>query len=264
MNLDSEVVLVTGGAQGLGEAMARACASAGAAVVLADINQEGANEIAASIESDGGRALGVALDVTDAASVQACVDAASQRFGFVSVLINSAMFARYGPIEEIDVSIVDRMLAVGLKGVLLMCQGVVPGMRQRRHGSIINISSVVGLGGVGYSSAYAALKGGTDAITRALAVELGPDNIRVNSLAPSAIPTAMSRRTLDEKGWEERRRRTPLGVIGTVDDVAQAAVFLASDAAKFLSGTTLPVDGGFSIASMIPGVDIDRVQRSKD
>lgn len=264
MDLKEEVVLVTGGAQGLGEAMALACAKAGAAVVVADINEAGSLAIVKRIEEEGGRALGIALDVADAGSVRACVDAATQRFGYVSVLINSAMFARYGPVEEVDVAIVDRMLAVGLKGVLLMCQGVVPQMRRRRHGVIVNISSVVGLAGVGYSSAYASLKGGTDAITRALAAELGADNIRVNSIAPSAIPTVMSRRTLDAKGWEERRRRTPLGVIGEVEDVAQAAVFLASPAAKFISGAILPVDGGFAMAAMIPGVDIDRVQRSSN
>jgi NAD(P)-dependent dehydrogenase (short-subunit alcohol dehydrogenase family) len=264
VNLDSEVVLITGGAQGLGEAMARAYARAGAAVVIADINEAGSLALAESIEAEGGRALGLVLDVTDPASVRACVEAASTRFGFVSVLVNSAMFARYGPVEEVDPAILDRMLAVGLKGVLLMCQGVVPQMRDRKHGVIINISSVVGLAGVGYSSAYAALKGGTDAVTRGLAVELGADGIRVNSIAPSAIPTEMSRRTLDAKGWEERRRRTPLGVIGSVEDVAQAAVFLSSAAANFISGVILPVDGGFSMAAMIPGVDIAMVQRSRN
>lgn len=264
MNLTNEVVLVTGGAQGLGESMVRAYVAAGAAVVIADINEAGAIALAEIIAGQGGRALGLALDVTDAQSVRVCIEAASNKFGFVSVLVNSAMFARYGPIEEIDPDIVDRMLAVGLKGVLLMCQGVVPQMRKRRRGSIINISSVVGLVGIGYSSAYASLKGGTDAITRALAVELGSDGIRVNSIAPSAIPTEMSRRTLDEKGWEERRRRTPLGVVGTAEDVANAALFLASDAAKFISGAILPVDGGFSMAAMIPGVDIAMVQRSRN
>ncbi|MBG9388078.1 SDR family NAD(P)-dependent oxidoreductase [Caenimonas aquaedulcis] len=263
LNLAKEVVLITGGAQGLGEAMALAYARAGAAVVIADINEAGSLALAARIEGNGGRALGLALDVTDPQSVLGCVDAASRKFGYVSVLVNSAMFARYGPIEEVDAATIDRMLAVGLKGVLLMCQRVVPQMRDRKHGVILNISSVVGLAGVGYSSAYAALKGGADAITRGLAVELGHDGIRVNSIAPSAIPTEMSRRTLDEKGWEERRRRTPLGVIGRVEDVANAAVFLASDAAKFITGAVLPVDGGFAMAAMIPGIDIAAVQRSR-
>jgi NAD(P)-dependent dehydrogenase (short-subunit alcohol dehydrogenase family) len=263
MNLADEVVLVTGGAQGLGEAMARACAQAGAAVIIADINSDGAAALAQDICAAGGRAQGIALDVTSPSSIRECLDAAQSAFGFVSVLINSAMYARYGPVEEIDVDVLDRMLSVGLKGVLLMCGAVTPGMRDRRHGVIINISSVVGLSGVGYSSAYAALKGGTDAITRALGVELGAHGIRVNSIAPSAIPTEMSRRTLDAKGWEERRRRTPLGVIGSVEDVAQTAVFLASAGGRFISGATLPVDGGFSIATMIPGVDIAAVQRSE-
>lgn len=264
MNLDKEVVLVTGGAQGLGEAMARACAKAGAAVVIGDINYAGSKALAENICSEGGRAIGIQLDVTNPISIRDCIDASAAKFGFVSVLINSAMYARYGPIEEIDTDVLDRMLAVGLKGVLLMCQSVVPSMRARKHGVIINISSAVGLSGIGYSSAYASLKGGTDAITRALSVELGSDGIRVNSIAPSAIPTEMSRRQLDSNGWEERRRRTPLGVIGSIDDVASTAVFLASDGARFISGATLPVDGGFSIAAMIPGVDIAFVQRSRE
>ncbi|QHE87486.1 SDR family NAD(P)-dependent oxidoreductase [Hydrogenophaga sp. BPS33] len=263
MNLSEEVILITGAAQGLGEAMAIACARAGAAVVVADINEEGARKVVADIQRGGGRALALSLDVANADSVNASVAAASEEFGFVSVLVNNAMFARYGPIEEIEAEVVDRMLAVGLKGILLMCQAVVPGMRRRKHGVILNLSSVVSLAGVAYSSAYAALKGGTDALTRALASELGSDGIRVNSIAPSAIPSEMSRRTMDASGWEERRRRTPMAVIGTPENVSDAVMFLASSQGKFISGVTLPVDGGFSMAALIPGVDLATVQRSR-
>ena len=262
MKLAEEVVLITGAAQGLGETMAHAFARAGAAVVVADINHEGACTVAAAVEKAGGRVTALPLDVTDPASAACCVAAASERFGYVSVLVNNAMFASYGPLGEIKVDAIDRMLAVGLKGILLMCQAAAPGMRRRKHGVIINLSSVVSLSGIAYSSAYASLKGGTDAITRALAVELGADGIRVNAIAPSAIPSAMSLRALDAAGWEERRRRTPLGVIGTPADVAEAALFLASSQSAFITGTVLPVDGGFSMAAMIPGVDLARIQRS--
>ena len=264
MKLQNDVVLITGGAQGLGRAMALAFAQAGASVVIGDINDALAQAVAQEISANAGQAIALHLDVSRPESVRACVEAACTRFGHVSVLVNSAMFARYGPIDDINEETLDRMLSVGLKGTLLMCQGVVGSMRRIQRGVILNISSVVGLSGVSYSSAYASLKGGVDAVTRALAVELGPVGIRVNSIAPSAIPTEMSRRTLDANGWEERRRRTPLGVLGREEDVASAAVFLASDDARFLTGVILPVDGGFSMAAMIPGVDIATVQRSRD
>ncbi len=263
ITLDNEVARVTGGGQGLGKAISLLNAQQGASVVIGDINISAAELVADEIRAKGGKALALNLDVTRLESTQRVAQAAVSAFGSVSILVNSAIFAAYGPIEDIQPDTLDRMLAVGLKGPLLMGRAVAPMMKAERHGLILNISSVVGLGGVAYSSAYAALKGGVDAITRALAVELGPNGIRVNSIAPSAIPNEMSRRTLDDTGWEERRRRTPLGSIGEEKDVANAALFLASSAARFLSGVILPVDGGFSMASMIAGVDITNVQRSR-
>jgi NAD(P)-dependent dehydrogenase (short-subunit alcohol dehydrogenase family) len=263
VRLKDQVAIITGAGQGLGRAMALAFAREGASVIVADVNEQTACTVAAEIRQGGGRALAVTTDVTDRASVNACVEHAVKSFGTISVLINNAMFARYGPIEETTADVLDKMLAVGLKGPLLMTSAVVPVMRAAKTGTILNMSSAVGLAGIAFSSAYAALKGGIDAVTRALATELGSDGIRVNSIAPSAIPTEMSRRTLDEQGWEERRRRTPLGAIGSEDDVAWAAVFLASGEAKFITGAVLPVDGGFSMAAMLPGVDIATVQRSR-
>ncbi|TCU96109.1 3-oxoacyl-[acyl-carrier protein] reductase [Paracandidimonas soli] len=263
MDLDKEVALVTGGGQGLGRAISLLYARHGAAVAIGDIDVDAAERVAREIRAGGGRALALDLDVSSLDSARRAAQEAIDAFGTVSVLVNSAIFARYGPIDDIQPDIVDRMLAVGLKGPLLMSRAVAPAMRSARHGLILNISSVVGLGGVAYSSGYAALKGGVDAITRSLAAELGPSGVRVNSIAPSAIPNEMSRRTLDSEGWEERRRRTPLGVLGEERDVANAALFLASPAARFLSGVILPVDGGFSSASMIADVDIASVQKSR-
>lgn len=263
INLENEVALVTGGGQGLGRAISLLYARHGAAVAIGDINVDAAELVAQEIRAGGGRALALNLDVSNLDSTQRVAQATVSAFGTISILVNSAIFARYGPIDDIQPDIVDQMLAVGLKGPLLMSRAVTPFMRSSQHGLILNISSVVGLAGVAYSSGYAALKGGVDAITRALAAELGPCGVRVNSIAPSAIPNEMSRRTLDSEGWEERRRRTPLGVLGDERDVANAALFLASSAAGFLSGVILPVDGGFSTASMIAGVDIASVQRSR-
>ena len=263
MMLSEDVAIVTGGAQGLGRAIALKYAQAGCRVVVADINEAGARSVAAEIEAAGGEAAAVHLDVADVASTKSAVQAAIDTFGKLSVLVNCAVFAKYGPVDELDPEVIDRMLAVGVKGPLFMSKTASAAMRESGGGVIINISSVVSLTGVAYSSAYASIKGGLDAMTRALAAELGQAGIRVNSLAPSAIPSAMSNSNLDAQGWEERRRRTALGRIGEPEDVAAAALFLASPAAKFLTGVILPVDGGFTIAGMLPGVDLAKVGRTR-
>lgn len=254
--LHNKVVLVTGAGQGLGRAIAVASARAGAAVGLLDLNAQAASEVEAEIAGAGGQALALPADVSRLDDVQAAVERLSRRRAPPTILINSAVFARYAPLAQVEPDVVDRMLAVGIKGVLLACRAVVPGMIAAGGGAIVNLSSVVGQRGIGYSSAYAALKGGVDALTRALSAELGPDGIRVNAVAPSAIPSPMSRSNLDEAGWEERRRRIPLGINGGEEDVVSAVLFLASDEAKFLTGLVMPVDGGFTAAGMIPGVDI--------
>jgi len=255
-SIEDKVVLVTGAGQGLGRAIAVASARAGAAVGLLDLNPQTALQAEAEIAAAGGRALALPADVSNPAEVADAVARLSARFAPPAILVNSAVFARYAPLAQVDPDVVDRMLAVGIKGVLLTCRAVVPGMIAAGGGSIVNLSSIVGQRGIGYSSAYAALKGGVDALTRALAVELGPDGIRVNAVAPSAIPSPMSRSNLDELGWEERRRRNPLGVNGSEEDVVSAVLFLAGDEAKFVTGLVMPVDGGFTAGGMIPGVDI--------
>lgn len=264
MTLSEDVALITGAAQGLGRAIAIAYVQAGCRVVVADINEAGAQAVASELQALGGQAMACRLDVSEVADNRAAVEATQRKFGKLSILVNCAVFAKYGPLGEVQPDVLERMLAVGLKGPLLLSQAAAEPMRQSGGGCILNISSVVALTGVAYSSAYASIKGGLDAMTRALAVELGPTGIRVNSLAPSAIPSAMSNSNLDANGWEERRRRTALGRIGSQDDVAAAALFLASPAALFLTGVVLPVDGGFSIAGMVPGADLAAVGRTRD
>lgn len=263
VRMSGQTAIVTGAAQGLGRAIALAFASESAAVCVADIDGSKAQAVAREIVDGGGRAIAVALDVADEQSALACVSAVEKQFGRLDTLVNCAVFARYAPLAETEATVIDRMLAVGVKGPLLMSKSVAPLMAAGNGGAIINISSVVSQLGVGYTSAYAAIKGGLDAMTRALAVELGPVGIRVNSMAPGPIPSAMSNSNLDEAGWEERRRRVPLGRVGTQADVAEVAVFLASPNAAFLSGVQIPVDGGFSVAGLIPGVDLKGVSRTK-
>jgi NAD(P)-dependent dehydrogenase (short-subunit alcohol dehydrogenase family) len=137
-----------------------------------------------------------------------------------------------------------------------MSRTVAPAMIERQAGCIINMSSIAALTGLGYSLVYAAVKSGVDGFTRALAIDLGRHGIRVNAISPSAIPSEMSRGILDESAWEGRRRRTPLGRIGSEADIANAALFLASDESAFITGEVLRVDGGYVIGGAIPGVDV--------
>jgi NAD(P)-dependent dehydrogenase (short-subunit alcohol dehydrogenase family) len=255
------VALITGAARGLGRAMALAFASDNAAVACLDIDSDGAAETAGLIAQAGGRALAFTADVSDEPQITAAVAEVTAQFGGLDIVINNAVFARYGPLSGLDPALVDRMLAVGVKGVLLTTKAAAPALAVR-GGVVINLSSITGLRGVAYSSAYAALKGAVNAMTPALAVELGQQGIRVNAVAPSAIPSDMSNAVLDEAGWEERRCRTALQRIGSESDVVEAVTFLASEAARFITGVVLPVDGGFTAAGLIPGVDLKKTQVS--
>lgn len=262
--MSGQSAIITGAAQGLGRSIVMAFAAEGASVCIADINGEKAEDVRREISDAGGSAIAMTVDVSDEGSCANCVSAVKQNFGKLDLLVNCAVFARYAPLTETDPQIVDRMLAVGIKGPLLMSKSAVGLMSASGGGAIVNISSVVSQLGVAYTSAYAALKGGIDAMTRALAVELGPLGIRVNSMAPGPIPSAMSNAVLDDDGWEERRRRVPLGRIGTSRDVVETAIFLGSQQSSFLSGVIVTVDGGFSIAGMIPGIDLKNVSRTRE
>lgn len=255
--------MVTGAARGLGRAIAVGMAREGAAVMCIDIDEDGALATAAIIEEAGGQALALAADVAESEPVARAVEAAVTTFGGLDIVINNAVYARYGPLAELESATIDRMLAVGVKGVLLTARAAAPHLARGGHGAIINLSSVVGLRGIAYSSAYAAMKGAVNGLTAALAVELGQSGIRVNAIAPSAIPSDMSNSVLDEQGWEERRRRTALQKIGREADVVEAVIYLSGDSGGFISGVVLPVDGGFTAAGLIPGVDLSRVQSTR-
>jgi len=247
-DLAGKVVLVTGAAQGLGAAIGNACAVQGAAVVLADIEQEQVGQVANVIrEKTGGPVVAHACDVRDKDQVQQLVQSVVAEQGRIDVLVNNAGIHRR--VDPLDISPADlkAVLDVNLVGCLNMASAVGKVMIEQRAGSLVNISAlgggVVGLGRGG--SVYGMTKGGLVALTRDLAAEWGRYGIRVNALAPGWIKTPMTQQLQDNPaGSASVMQRIPLGRWGDPTDVASAAVFLASDASCYITGHTIPIDGG--------------------
>lgn len=246
--LAGKKICITGGGQGLGKAFALAFMREGAAVAVIDVNPDAAKNVPG--------ATSVVADLSRRGAAHGAVNEAAEALGGLTGLVNNAVWARYLPLGAMDEDTLNKMLDAGLKTAFWSTQAALPWLAKAQHGSIINLSSVVGITGIGYSSAYAILKAGIDGLTRAWAVEFGRHGIRVNSIAPSAIPSPMSKGVLSEAGWESRRKSTPLQRIGSEVDVANAGVFLMSDESSFMTGDVLRVDGGFSIGGVIPGHDM--------
>ena len=243
--LDGKTALVTGGAQGLGAANASRFAEEGAVVFIGDLAGSGAETVTA-IEAKGGKAFFVTLDVT---SEQGWVDALAaviKESGKLDVLVNNAGINIREPIEEMKVESLDAMLAVNVKGPFLGCKHAIPLLRKAGGGSIINMSSVCGLVGHRYTTeAYTVTKGAVTLLTKTVAVRYAKDNIRCNSLHPSTVDTPLVQELFKTPGRrEERLGEVPLGRLATAEDVANAALFLASDEAAFINGVAFPVDGG--------------------
>lgn len=240
--LRDRVALVSGGASGIGEATAFLLAREGARVVVADINEAGARDVAARIRAAGGRAHGVACDVRSPDSVRAAAAAAG---GPVQVLVHCAGVIRRGPVEGISGAEWDLVVDTHLKGAFLLAQAVMGPMREARWGRIVNVSSIAGrstslLGGAHYTSAKAGLLG----LTRHLARQLAPFNVTVNAVCPGATDTPMTRGNQSEAEREANRQKIPLGRWSSPWEQAQAILFLASEAAGYITGATLDVNGG--------------------
>ncbi|GAA1939525.1 glucose 1-dehydrogenase [Agromyces allii] len=240
IDLDGRVALVTGGARGLGAAYVRALHAAGARVVIADLLRDEGEALAAELGSD---ARYVHLDVTDEDSWALATASALDAFGSIDVLVNNAGIANAAPIEHLTLAKWDAVIAVNLTGVFLGCRAVVPAMKARGSGSIINISSVEGMRGSPGLHGYTASKFGVRGLSQSLAVELGTFGIRVNSVHPGLILTDMTTRI------DPSKLDIPLGRPAVPDEVAGTIVFLASDASAFTSGAEFVVDGG-----MIAGI----------
>ena len=256
MRLDGKVALITGAASGIGLETARRFAEEGAAVVCADLDGEGAERTAAELTEAGGRATGLGADVSSAADAERMVAVAEEAYGALHVAFNNAgiMMSADGDAESTDEDVWDTTMAVNLKGVFLGCKYQIPALRRAGGGSIINTASFVALMGAATPQvAYTASKGGVLAMTRELAVIHAREGIRVNALCPGPLRTELLMKFLDTEEKKQRRLvHIPMGRFGEAKEMADAALFLASDESSFTTGTEFVVDGGITAAYVTP------------
>jgi 3-oxoacyl-[acyl-carrier protein] reductase len=250
MSLANKVALVTGSGRGIGRAIALKLAEAGASVVVNDIGDAAPVEaVVKEIKAMGGQALPVLADVSSAAEVERLVAEATSAYGRIDILVNNAGIARDQLLLRMTEEEWDRVLAVDLKSVFLCTRAVLKYMVKERRGRIISIASVVGMVGNAGQANYAAAKAGIIGFTRTVAKEVASRGITVNAIAPGFIDTEMTQ-GLKAEWKEELKKRIPLGRLGSPQDVAEAVAFLASDAAGYITGQVLVIDGGMAMSGL--------------
>lgn len=238
--LKDKVAIITGGAQGLGLAMARRFAEAGAAVVIGDLNGARAHEAAASLD---GEALGLACDVVDGRDIQALIDAALQRWGSLDVFVNNAGITRDATMRTMEEEAFDQVVSVHLKGCWNGTRLACAVMREQKSGAIVNISSLSGKVGMVGQTNYSAAKAGIVGLSKAAAKEMAHHGVRVNAIQPGLIRSAMTE-AMPQKAWDQKMAEIPMQRAGEPDEVATVALFLASDLSSYMTGTVLEVTGG--------------------
>jgi len=246
--MEGKVALVTGGAQGIGRAICDRFAAEGAIVAVLDIKADNAERAAQAIRDKGGQAVACAGNVAERATFESAVAMLERDHGRLDVLVNNAIWVRYGPIDAITPEMLDRMVGTGFNSVVWGTQLASALMAKGGGGSIINIASAAGFIGMPNGLIYCGVKAGVLGLTRAAAAELGPSKIRVNAIAPGTIMTEGVSINVDEDGMAKRIARTPIGRLGQVEDIANAAVFLACDDSSFMTGESMLIDGGVTHA----------------
>lgn len=249
-DLTGKVALITGSTKGIGRAIAERMAEAGARVVISSRNQDACDEVARSIRDQGGEALPVACNINYREQLQALVDSTREHWGEIDALvINAALNPYYGPSQDIPDEAFDKIMNANIGSAHRLCRMVLPGMAENGGGVVVIISSIAGLKGTDVLGAYGISKAADMQIARNLAVEWGPKNIRVNCIAPGLIRTEFARALWENpETYQATVSRYPLRRIGEPDEIAGAAIFLASEAGRFTTGQTLVIDGGGTIS----------------
>ena len=251
--MNEKVVVVTGGADGIGFGIARAFGREGARVVIADINAQRLAQASDELSAEGHAVTAVDCDIADPIAIGRLFATVEADFGRLDILVNNAGVVIQAPAEDMTFEQWNTMMSVNLTGLFMACKAAKPLMTRGGGGGIINIASVGGHASAPGFAGYGATKGGVLALTRALAVEWGSANIRVNSISPGSIGTAMSLRSreIDPVAYDRRLARVPLKRVANVDDVAEAVLFLASDKSGYVSGIDMKIDG--AIMAQHPG-----------
>ncbi|WP_141432682.1 SDR family NAD(P)-dependent oxidoreductase [Bacillus sp. 03113] len=248
MRLKDKVAIVTGGSQGIGEGIAQTFGRNGARIVIADINEEAGAKVVDKLASEGIDSIFVKTDISDEEQVKAMVEAGVDHFGGIDILINNAAVNIRKSVVDTTFDEWQKVIGVNLTGTFLCSKYTIPKMEQRGGGAIVNIASWHAEKTITRLAAYAASKGGITALTRQMSLDCGPLNIRVNAVCPSSVDTPLFRQTFaslpdPEEALKQTLDFQPFGRIGTVDDIANACLFMVSDEATYVSGQTLMVDG---------------------
>jgi NAD(P)-dependent dehydrogenase (short-subunit alcohol dehydrogenase family) len=249
--LAGKVVIITGAGRGIGRAAALLFASEGARLALVDINEESGEAAAEEVRLQGGEAIYVKTDLTHSAQVKKMADTVVEKYGRIDVLYNNAGINHFGKVTDADEAAWDRVMAVNAKSVFLTCKFVIPIMAKQKKGVIINTGSAASLVGLANLSAYTASKGAVLQLTRNMALDYAKDGIRVNAICPGVTATEMTEQVIyddpDPKAARERFDRViPRGSMAAPIEIANAALFLASDESSYITGAAIPVDGGYT------------------
>lgn len=249
-DLTGKVAIITGSSRGIGRSIAETMASLGAKVVVSSRKIEACEPVVAGIREKGGEAIAIDCNISRKAEVEALVADTRERLGPVDILVcNAAVNPVYGPMSSLTDEAFDKIMGANVKSNLWLCNLAIPEMAERGGGAVVIVSSIAGLRGTGVIGGYGISKAADFALARNLAVEWGPQNVRINCIAPGLIKTDFARALWeDPQALEQRNSQTPLRRIGTPDEIGPVAAFLASSAASFMTGQTVVVDGGVTIA----------------